>query len=116
MSLVRSGSMGLFDWFNKKPAESITVWITRQAKYAGIHKMVVDAVASEFVLLVAQFPDCLEDLRTTIDEVLPEDPRIFLALADNLTSTTGPGPEYSGSIRIIVGEVHPLRAHDEVIL
>ena len=66
--------MGLFDWLTgKKDTVEIAedrIWLTRQAKNAGVRNEVAQAVAdpagAHALIVVAHFKDCLEQLRTVV--------------------------------------------------
>lgn len=115
--------MGLLDWLTSKNKIEIAehrIWLTQEAKYAGIHKEVAQAVANpagpSAVIVVAHFNDCLEQLQTAV--VGFDRDRVLVTCADALakrTPTNLVAPE-SHSILIIVGERHPLPSHDQVVM
>ena len=116
--------MGLFDWLTgKKDKVEVVedrIWMTQQAKNAGIHREVAQAVANPdgpcAIFVVAHFKDCLEQLQTVVAGF--DRDRILVTLADALggRTPTDLAADESRSILIIVGERHPLPSHDEVIL
>ena len=116
--------MGLFDWLTgKKYTVAIAkyrIWLTREAKSAGIRKEVGDAIANPaghcVVIVVAHFNDCLQQLQTAVAGLDRE--RVFVTSAELLAGRTPSdfAADPSSSILIIVGERHPLPSHDEVVL
>jgi hypothetical protein len=116
--------MGLFDWLtgkkDKVEVAKYRIWLTQEAKIAGIHREVAQAVgnpaAPGAVIVVAHFSDCLERLRNAVGGF--DRDRVFVTSADLLAGRTPSdfAADESGCILIIVGERHPLPSHDEVIL
>jgi len=116
--------MGLIDWLtSKKDTVAIAkcrIWLTREAKRAGIQREVAQAVANPaghcVVIVVAHFNDCLQQLQTAVAGHDQE--RVFVTSADLLAGRTPDdfAADPSSSVLIIVGERHPLPSHDEVIL
>ena len=86
--------MGLFDWLTgKKDTVEIAkyrIWLTHEAKIAGIQKEVAQAVANPAapgaVIVVAHFNDCLEQLQTAVAGLDQE--RVFVTVADLLAGRT----------------------------
>lgn len=118
--------MGLFDWFKQKPKRLAVrdqrVWLTKQGKLAGIAAEVeqglVGSVETTDFLLVAHFPDCLDELRALVDQRQFDTRSVFVILADGLEgrSAAGMALDASHSVRVIVAERHPLLSHDEAVL
>jgi hypothetical protein len=116
--------MGLFDWLKGKEDTVETakyrIWLARAAKSVGIRREVGDALANPagncVALVVAHFNDCLQQLRTAVEGFDPK--RVFVASADSLAGRTPSdfAADPSSSVLIVVGERHPLAAHDEVVL
>jgi hypothetical protein len=116
--------MGLFDWLRcKKDKVEIAkyrIWLTHDAKIAGIQKEVAQAIgnpaAPGAVIVVAHFNDCLEQLQAAVDGF--DKDRVFVTSADLLVGRTPTdfAADESNCIVIIVGERHPLLSHDDVVL
>jgi len=116
--------MGLFDWFtnprgNVKSLPDV-IWVTRQAKFDGILRAVFGKLAERnrpaAIILVAQFGDCLNDLRALVDK-LPASNAVSFIAAEKLSKIGTPQvSDESQSVLIIVAERHPLRLHDDAIL
>jgi hypothetical protein len=117
--------MGLFDWLTGKKDEKVEIaedriWLTQQAKIAGIRKEVGQAVADpagpQAVIVVAHFQDCLEQIRTAF--VGFDGDRVLVTLAEALAGHTPANLPLDETryMLIIVGERHPLLSHDEVVL
>jgi hypothetical protein len=116
--------MGLFDWLtskkNKVEIDKYRIWLTHEAKHAGIYKEVAQAVANpagpKAVIVVAHFNDCLEQLQTAVAEF--DQDHVFVTLANSLAGRTPDDMvvDESSSILIIVGERHLLASHDEDIV
>ena len=69
--------MGVFDWL-MKPKSNVDllddqIWLTKQAKFAGISaataRCLAEPVRPFAVLLVAHFPDCLDELQASSNKV-----------------------------------------------
>lgn len=112
--------MGLFDWFAGKSKVEIAnerIWLTREAKIAGIQKEVAEAIADtegpNAIVVAGYFNDCLEQLQAAVGGFDPD--RVLVACADALAGRmpTDVVTDESRSILIIVGERHPLPAHNE---
>jgi hypothetical protein len=117
--------MGLFDWF-KGTSSNVTVlddviWLTRRAKLNGIGQAVSNRLAKPedpvAIILVAHFPDCLDELRQIVEQLGPSD-SITAARADSLKTQTASGMSFDASqtIELLVAERHPLPSHDEAVL
>lgn len=116
--------MGLFDWLTgKKDKVKIAedrIWLTQEAKIAGIGREVAQAItnpaAPSVVIVVAHFKHCLEQLRTVIAGLYGD--RVLVTCADDLAgrTPTDMAADESRSILIVVGERHPLPSHDESVL
>lgn len=115
--------MGLFDWLtgkkDKLEVAKCRIWLTHDAKIAGIQKEVAQAIgnpaAPGAVILVAHFNDCLEQLQAAVAGF--DKDRVFVTSADLLVGRTPTdfAADESGCILIVVGERHPLQAHDDVV-
>ena len=88
--------MGLFDWLTgKKDKVEIAkyrIWLTHDAKIAGIQKEVAQAVgnpaAPGAVIVVAHFNDCLEQLQAAVAGF--DKDRVFVTSADLLVGEHRP--------------------------
>ncbi len=65
--------MGFFDWLMGAKAKVQTddrIWLTKQAKFAGIQRDIAAALADpngpDAVFVVAHFQDCLDELRSLV--------------------------------------------------
>src|SRR5688572_28157022 len=113
--------MGFFDWLSQ-PRSNVQIaedhiWLSKQAKLAGIVKALGKCFANQkpalAVILVAHFEDCLNELQKAIESISFAGP-VTTTLAGNLANNR-PAPAASAQsefIDIVVGERHPLRAHD----
>jgi hypothetical protein len=118
--------MGLFDWLKRDDGNveigEDRVWITAEAKLAGIASQVLDAdkrANKPFAtILVAHFANVLQQLQTLIEDGQSGDNRVLVALAETLDPRAAPLThfEQSGWLQIVVAERHPLRSHDEAII
>jgi hypothetical protein len=117
--------MGLFDWF-KSTSSNVTVqddviWLTQQAKLSGIRQAVSHRLAEHdgpvAIILVAQFPDCLDELQKIIEEVGNSD-TLIAASAESLKKGTASMMSFDESqiIEILAAERHPLLSHDQAVL
>ena len=117
--------MGLFDFFfggGKSSNVNVVpdvIWLNNTAKLNGIRKDVVDQASSGAVglLLVAHFPDVLEELF----KIAAENSNNFLikvSLAKDLSTdfVAEWSVDESATVAIIVGERHPLPKHDDEVL
>ncbi len=101
-------------------ALSDAVWVTREAKFAGIKRLVNARFQAEdaplAIILVAHFPDTLAELEKIAgaDDI---DGPVTATLSGqlNYVSTSAAIFGDSETIEIIVGERHPLRLHDEKV-
>lgn len=118
--------MGIFDWL-KTPKTNVdlldeVIWLTKQAKFAGISaataRCLAEPVRPLAVLLVAHFRDCLEELRAVVEQGGFDPKSVIAATAEILTGRSAPrlGSDESQTIEIIVAERHPLQAHDATIV
>ena len=120
--------MSLFDWFRGTP-RNVTVcpdviWLNHAAMLKVLARSLVDAVtqrvAPDAALLVAHFPDRLEELEKVGEIVRPSLGKCPLLVAsarrcdDKLPARLPAGQ--SGRLLLLVGERHPLIAHDEAIV
>lgn len=115
--------MGFFDMFRSTPSKVTVlpdvIWLTQQAKHAGLARAVSDALSApeppDAVLLVGHFPNTAAELRRLLDEGRIAGP-VAVVTTDDLRGTAeGMSLEESRIILITVGERHPLRSHDEAI-
>ena len=116
--------MCFLNWFRgeKSNVEVLPdrVWMTSRAKFAGIADFVQQALASRdsplAMILVAHFPDCLEQLRKLVDEEFSGSP-VMAAGSSDLAAATSMRADLDESQRIdlVVGERHPLLSRDEAI-
>lgn len=118
--------MGILDWLKGTPSNvainSDLIWLTKQAKFNAIAASVACSRAvpdaSTALMLVAHFPDCLADLKTTTASG-PDNEVLIVVLAEELKTTAAAATnalDASQTIQIIVGERHPLVSHDQVIV
>lgn len=116
--------MGLFDWLtgkkDKLEVAKYRIWLTHDAKIAGIQKEVAQAVgnpaAPGAVIVVAHFNDCLEQLQAAVAGF--DKDRVFATSADLLVGRTPTdfAADESSCVVVIVGERHPLQGHGDVVL
>jgi hypothetical protein len=131
--------MGFWDWFRAPappPNESDRIWLSKTAKLAGLAAEV--AVAPAPTLVLAQFPQSLQEVREALagvgfpgedlqGQVAPaavlgpprsgDRPAPLLALVSQLRPTDPPpDPASETSARILVAERHFLRALDDEVL
>lgn len=116
--------MGFFDWLKTAPSNvrvlDDVIWLSTQAKLDGITKAVATGSPGRdepaAILLVAHFQDCLEDLQKIAGQAEAAGPVMALA-AESLPDAASRLPfSESQKIMILVGERHPLAAHDDSIL
>lgn len=118
--------MGFLDWFKSEPSRLAVreqwIWLSKQAKLAGIAAEVEQGLAGGVeageVLLVAHFQDCLDELRSLVDERQFDTRSVFVVAADGLEGQSAGGVTFdeSHSVRVIVAERHPLSSFDEAVL
>ena len=119
--------MGFFDWFKRSPSNVTlhqdVIWLTKAAKLKGLAAAIADSRgqrdAPSAILLVAHFPECLEGLEK-VGQLVREAPAPV--------RSAWPGPrrlEHAASalptgdaqrLLLVVGERHPLAAHDQAIV
>ena len=118
--------MGFFDWFKRSPSNVTlhqdVIWLTKAAKLKGLAAAIADSRgqrdAPSAILLVAHFPECLEGLEKVGQ---------LVRRRRHLSGQRGPGPalEHAASalptgdaqrLLLVVGERHPLAAHDQAIV
>jgi hypothetical protein len=117
--------MGLFDWLRGSKAKvqiaEYRIWLTKQAKFAGVQREIAQAVADpggpDVVFVVAHFPDCLDELQRLIAGAQFDGGRVLTTSSEALEGATA-GAAFSESRRvlIVVGERHPLPSHDEALV
>jgi hypothetical protein len=114
--------MGIFDWLSR-PKSNLDVlddriWLTKQAKFAGISAATEQCFAEPerpfAVLLVAMFQDCLAELEAIAEQRGSAQRRVIPVLADDLSGRglSAVSPDDSEYIMLIVGERHPIDAHN----
>lgn len=116
--------MGLFDWLRGAKAKVQTddrIWLTRQAKFAGIQREIALALAEpdapDAVFLVAHFEDCLDELRSLAANAGFDENHVLVTRSDTLEGRTAEsGLDESRNILIVVGERHPRPSHDDALL
>jgi hypothetical protein len=116
--------MGLFDWLKGAKAKVQTddrVWLTKQAKFAGIQREIAQALGDpngpDAVFVVAHFQDCLDELRSLVAGAGFDEGRVLVTGSEALEGrTAGTASDESRRILIIVGERHPLPSHNEALL
>ena len=114
--------MGFFDFLfgggRRTQVENLPdkVWLTIDAKYAGLAKELAERSTSESaaILLVAHFRDVLERLQGIADRCNSSVPTMAV-LANNLTNDLAASLEHEESalIDIIGAERHPLASADQ---
>ena len=117
--------MGIFDWLSKSKtnvdALDDVIWLTKQAKFAGISAATGQCLAEPdrpfAVLLVAIFQDCLAELRAVVEQSGFDQQSVIATLAEQLTGHSMPMAEHDDTqtIVIMVAERHPLQAHNAAI-
>ena len=119
--------MGLFDFLfgggsGKRSNVNVVpdvIWLNHTAKLKGIRKDVVAQSGSGAVglLLVAHFPDVLEQLFKIAAENGTHIP-VKVSLAKDLSTdlVSEWSVNESATVAVIIGERHPLPKHDDVIL
>lgn len=115
--------MGLFDWFRSTPGNASVqpdvIWLTKQAKFAGLARSVADALAGpeppDAVLLVGHFRNTVGELRKLVEEGRITGPVAVVTTNDLRGTAAGMSLDESRMILIVVGERHPHRSHDETI-
>ena len=117
--------MGIFDWL-KKPKSNVEllddqIWLTKQAKFAGISTATGRCLAGPgrplAVLWVAHFRDCLEELQATVSQGGVDRQSVITITAEQLIeqSPSVIAPGSTQSVEILVAERHPLPEHDTAI-
>jgi len=117
--------MGLFDWFNSTPSNVTiledVIWMKNQARLNGITRALSQIVAkpagTAAVIAVAHFQEMLGQLREIAAQL--EAPELITVCAADLLERHAADwrrLNESDSIHILVGERHPLPAHDERVL
>jgi len=118
-------AMGIFDWLSR-PKSNVAllddvIWLTRQAKFAGISAATARCLAEPHppfaVLLVAHFQDCLDELQPLVEKNGFDQRRVVTTMAGQLAgrAMTGTPSDDSTTIVIMVAERHPLQSHDAAI-
>jgi hypothetical protein len=115
--------MGFWDWSRSGTANRTAtedfVWLTKQAKFHGIGKA-VEAIHDksdrrDAVVLVAQFADCLAELRQIAAQI---GGHVAVVSAADLRQARPAGMPLGESqfVHFLVGERHPLPAHETAIV
>ncbi len=115
--------MGFFDWLTGAKAKVRTddrIWLTKQAKFAGIQRDIAEALADpngpDAVFVVAHFQSCFDQLRSLVAAAGCDEGRVLVTLSESLESyTVGAASGQSHSLLIVVGERHPLPSHDDAL-
>ncbi len=117
--------MGLLDLlFGRKPASTVDavadqVWISQQAKFAGIQKEIEDRAQSDSVaiLLIPHFSDSLQRLDAVAAEFSGDTP-VIATLAERLSPEIASSLNLDESVGIdlIVAERHPLLSVDDKLM
>lgn len=113
--------MGFFDsLFGSKKRRNVErvpdrIWMTADAKFAGLAREVADRSRSETVaiLLVAHFPDVLERLEKLAEQAQSVPTRAVLAANLDAELAASLNLDESAVIDVIVGERHPLPSVDD---
>jgi hypothetical protein len=115
--------MGFFDWLTGAKVKVQTgdrIWLTKQAKFAGIQRDIAQALADpngpDAVFVVAHFQDCFDELRSLVTAAGFDEGRVLVMLSESLESrTAGTASGHSHSLLIVVGERHPLPSQDDAL-
>ena len=115
--------MGFFDWLKGAKAKIQTddrIWLTKQAKFAGIQRDIAQALADpngpDAVFVVAHFQDCLDELRSLVASAGFDEGRVLVTLSEALERrTAGAASDESRRILFVIGERHPLPSHDDAL-
>ena len=117
--------MGLFDrLFGEKSNVTIgddMIWLSKQAKFAGLAKVVRDCFAARerptAVILVAHFEDCLAELQSIEDADSFAGP-VTVTLAGDLRRVTSAEAVLDASqvIEIVAGERHLLSSRNNSVI
>lgn len=118
--------MGLFAWLTGKTRKvevaEDRIWLTKKAKVAGLAREIAGALndpnGPDATIVAAHFQDCLDDLRAAIDSAGIDDGRLLITSVEFLRGRLASGQtlDESKTIYIVVGELHPLAAHDDAVL
>jgi hypothetical protein len=117
--------MSLFNWLRGAKAKvqiaEERIWLTEQAKFAGIQREIAQALADpsgpDVVFVVAHFQDCLDELGALVAGAGFTEGRVLVINSEALEGRAG-GTVFDESRRIIiiVAERHPLPFHDDAVL
>jgi hypothetical protein len=121
---MEESAMIQLDWLlgKKGNIESLPdrVWMSEQAKYAGIAREAAQALDSDdppsVIVLVAHFSNVLAELEATADRAGLDRRGVRCALAQTWEEPLGASLGEVAHSLIIVGERHPLRSHDEAVI
>ena len=116
--------MGFFDWLTRPSRRTCdtpdVIWLTRQAKLAGVVSAVKTSLSAQgvSVFLLAQFENSLAELRDLARSETLEGPSLLVAKAEGLKPQIAATSllEAAQQVEIVVVERHPLRSHDDAIL
>lgn len=115
--------MGFFDWLTGAKAKVQTgdrIWLTKQAKFAGIQRDIARALADpngpDAVFVVAHFQNCLDELQSMVTATGLDERRVLVTLSESLESrTAGSASDPSLNLLVVAGERHPLPSHDDAL-
>jgi hypothetical protein len=120
--------MAFLDWFKTTSSnvkiQNDRIWLNKAAKLKGIATCLVDCPTERnrpgAILLIAHFPDCLDELKKVAEIVerqgAPCPLRVLSADCLPDPAAIGISAGQSQPTMIVVGERHPLLAHDEAVL
>jgi hypothetical protein len=105
--------MGLFDWLRGPKAKvqmaENRIWLSRQAKFAGIQREIAQALGDpnghDAVFVVAHFQDCLDELRSLVAGAGFDEGRVLVTCSEALEGrTAGTASDESRRVFIAVGD------------
>jgi hypothetical protein len=116
--------MGLFHWLTGSKAKlqiaEHRIWLSKEAKFAGIQREVAQAVADQngpdVIFVVAHFQDCLDELRSLTASAESDSGRVVVTDSETLGRAGGTAFDESRHVFITIGERHPLPSHDDAVL
>ena len=115
--------MGFFDWLTGAQTKVQTndrIWLTKQAKFAGIQRDVAAALADpngpDAVFVVAHFQNCFDYLQSLVTAAGFDEGLVLVTLSECLESRTAEAAsDQSHNLLVVVGERHPLPSHDDAL-
>jgi hypothetical protein len=115
--------MGFFDWLTgakTKVQIDDRIWLTKQAKFAGIQRDIAQALADpngpDTVFVVAHFPNCFDELQSMVTAAGFDEGRVLVILSEALEDhMAGVVSDQSHNLLLVVGERHPLPSHDDAL-